>query len=1314
MSGTIQRAREAGYTDQEINAFLAPKMVDALAAGYTQDEINKHLGIVPPPPLNEAPIRAGITRNLASAPKPVTGFVDALEAGWGISVAGLMANRAAPSKAVAEDAPWASRIASAAATMVGDVPAMVVGFGAAAGSLSPTGPGAVVGGMAGAFALPAAMRSIMMDGYEKGQFTSWEDAWPRLAGVFMDTVKGAVTGAATGAAGVGARALLPATTSPALATATAMTAEIGTMVTVGKGLEGHVPSAQDFVDAAILLGGFKFMQTGAARLRSIYATTGIPPKAVVADAAQDVTIAQDLAGGDAVPRAYWGPVEDIAARGEARPAEGAPAPPATVIGPNGIETVRPGAPASEPGTDVARIEPPVSGGGEGGGPPAIPPGGVPAVPGGEGPVSVTPVRTLEEAQQIVRSHISVGEEPPAREFTWHRLYTMTLDKLHPIETATREAGMELGISYRDIPTSENPYRLARLMAGVGGKADGFLRFGTRDFATNEINGPSLEATIAPVRDNLDAFRLFATSFRAMELEARGIATGFDMDAARQVVANGLDRPEFKTTLQGLLDYQNKTAQYLRDSGVLSRAGYDAMVEANRLYLPFQRVMDEGSAIGIRPGGNTLQARNPIKTIEGSMRQVIDPLESIIRNTYLLTQMAERNHVGVKLVDMLKRVNESEMREAATQDNPAEAAEVIAELRREGVTNPEALEDMISGTARPVRNDEIRVFRDGKVETWQVSRDLAEAFKGLDVESVNMVMRFVAGPARALRAGATLTPDFMARNLIRDFATAFVQIGKGVFTPIDTAKGLIGRMREDADYQNWIANGGASASWASLDRNYLQLNLEKLTTDTGLMTRSWNVIRHPVDALRAMSELSEAATRLGVFKKEMRASDGEGRAAAEDAAFVSRESTIDFARIGSKMRAMNMVTAFFNARVQGVDRLVRGAAENPGGMAIRIAAGITLPSVLLWWANHDQDWYKETPQWEKDLFWHFSAGQEAMPSLPGEPVTYRPKHVWRIPKPFELGVMFGSGAERALSAFYDQNPRAMKNFTDAIVQSFMPSIVPTGLVPLAEQFANRSSFTQRTLVPLNLEKQLPEYQYTPYTTETSKALGHLMGAFPGLRDASLEPTMAGGVARALSSPILMENYISAWTGGLGKYALQLADLGLRKAGVVADPVKPTPTFADIPFIRAFASRYPSASAQSIQDFHDDYKKASTYYDTWMARAQQGDREGMDRVNAAGGSGMFARLTGMDHSLSQMQTLIQMIDRNPQWTADEKRQLIDTQYFRMIEIARAGNQIHDQVLQSIARSERAAPAPAPDPVAPPRAAPTPPQPAMPVMQ
>ena len=40
------------------------------------------------------------------------------------------------------------------------------------------------------------------------------------------------------------------------------------------------------------------------------------------------------------------------------------------------------------------------------------------------------------------------------------------------------------------------------------------------------------------------------------------------------------------------------------------------------------------------------ARNPIKGIEGSQRTVIDPLESIIRNTYLFAQMAQRNEVGL--------------------------------------------------------------------------------------------------------------------------------------------------------------------------------------------------------------------------------------------------------------------------------------------------------------------------------------------------------------------------------------------------------------------------------------------------------------------------------------------------------------------------------------------------------------------------------------------------------------------------------------------------------------------------------------------
>jgi hypothetical protein len=94
----------------------------------------------------------------------------------------------------------------------------------------------------------------------------------------------------------------------------------------------------------------------------------------------------------------------------------------------------------------------------------------------------------------------------------------------------------------------------------------------------------------------------------------------------------------------------------------------------------------------------------------------------------------------------------------------------------------------------------------------------------------------------------------------------------------------------------------------------------------------------------------------------------------------------------------------------------------------------------------------------------------------------------------------------------------------------------------------------------MERLLPEYQYMPYTTETTKALGHLIGTVPSMHGSSF------------ASPLVIENYVRQWSGGLGMYALQIADAALRKTGVLPDPIRPASTLSDIPFQRRLRSRY----------------------------------------------------------------------------------------------------------------------------------------------
>lgn len=238
-------------------------------------------------------------------------FEDYLKAGWQQSVTGLATRGKAPDVAMGEDSPWYGRLLSSVTGIAGDSPAMVIGFaggapvGAAAGgtigtavpvigNVAGAAAGTVVGGFAGAAGLPAGLRAAMMEAYTKGEVRSSADFIERALHIAWETSKGLVIGGATGGAGIVAKAAIPVA-APALVRAAGVTgSEVATMTTVAKGMEGQLPEPQDFLDAAILIGGVKASGSVATRLRAVYAKTGISPEQVVADAAINPALKAEL------------------------------------------------------------------------------------------------------------------------------------------------------------------------------------------------------------------------------------------------------------------------------------------------------------------------------------------------------------------------------------------------------------------------------------------------------------------------------------------------------------------------------------------------------------------------------------------------------------------------------------------------------------------------------------------------------------------------------------------------------------------------------------------------------------------------------------------------------------------------------------------------------------------------------------------------------------------------------------------------------------------------------------------------------------
>ena len=198
----------------------------------------------------------------------------------------------------------------------------------------------------------------------------------------------------------------------------------------------------------------------------------------------------------------------------------------------------------------------------------------------------------------------------------------------------------------------------------------------------------------------------------------------------------------------------------------------------------------------------------------------------------------------------------------------------------------------------------------------------------------------------------------------------------------------------------------------------------------------------------------------------------------------------------------------------------------------------------------------------------------------------------------------------------------------------------------------------------MERLLPEYQSQPWTTELSKAIGHAVASVPGLK------------LSAAASPVVIENTIRAWTGGLGVHLLNMADASLQAAGVLPERSDPAKKLSDIPFIKGFVVRYPTAGAESIETFFERYELEKRTLETVRFLAKNGDADAARRERAIQG-GIVVDPRGYQRTLSGISELIRRVWRNPAIPPEEKRQKIDRLYFRMIDVAREGNAMLDRV-------------------------------------
>lgn len=769
------------------------------------------------------------------------------------------------------------------------------------------------------------------------------------------------------------------------------------------------------------------------------------------------------------------------------------------------------------------------------------------------------------------------------------VYTKVIDELNPLKDLVEEVERQTG---EKIAFDDNPYMQAWLARGWVGKAETLIEHGAPEHGIK-----SLKEILKGVGEKEHKeFSAYLVALHDLDLHKNKQKATFDYTEDAAVLGKHAGNERFQKAAVAIYKYQDYMLQMLVKEGMLTAKAYHTMRKMYPHYIPFFRDMSDAGMQSFLSGGKGfVDVSSPVKRFKGSTRDIIDPLESIVKNTFQFYNAVERNHVGrtfAKLAD------------------------------KNGVGQ---IVERVNGNKAATDNT-FNVWENGEKVTYETTPELIKTMRMLDKEQSNMFVKVLSYPANWLRAGATLSPEFILRNPVRDMIGASIYSKHGFIPVVDTFKGLSLFLKKGDLYWEYMKSGAAHAAMVSLDRDYLSGQLRDIMSRESKVTK---LIKNPIELLRAMSEATEMATRLAEFDNARKGYTGVGNRlfgkdrkplTAREAALESRDITLDFSRRGTHTKKFNQAVAFFNAAIQGTDKMARAFKEDPRGMTVKTMLYITLPSVLLWYMNKDDERYQELPQWEKDTFW----------IIPGK------ENMYKIPKPFEAGILFGTAFERMLQYMDDKksgrNGVGFKGFGERVIDSMTPSFMPTAVIPIFEAMTNKSIFRQRNIIPQSQENLPARLQYGVNTSEVAKFVGDKINV----------------------SPYIVDNTIRGYGGGLAGLGLSGID-----AATGAKENNASKKWYETPGLRGFTAA-PYQSSNSVQRVYDDYKEQEKLHNAFKLTGQRPD--GYDAKE-------FAKLKNASDSLKGLNKASKAIINNERMSGEQKREQLDKINMRKANIARS---------------------------------------------
>lgn len=760
-----------------------------------------------------------------------------------------------------------------------------------------------------------------------------------------------------------------------------------------------------------------------------------------------------------------------------------------------------------------------------------------------------------------------------RHATPEGFYRDWVEYARPMAEAQNRLMQEAGIDPAKVAPALKPYEALRAVRMTSpGIARHFVEHEAVDIKGKKV-GPGLAEVLEPVKDDLDRFSRYAVARRHQELRTRGKPDKTVSDADADYVVKTAPK-EYEAVLKGVTGWYEDLLDYMVQGGALSPEARARILDANSVYVPFQRYFDESHArvsrnTGTIGGGRGMLDRGPaVKRIGGAGEPVLDPLSTFASQAQQMIAATHKAMVMEAAVKLAERVPKAAWFAEKVQGPTEQVRVTIGQIRKDlealgiDLTDIDEAALVTAWKEAPayMGPDNIgMLYRpNGEREFWQLAPEVFRVLKDMDRDvDVPAYLAPLQPAKRALQLGATgLNIGFTIANLVRDAAASAVYGTGWKFPGSATARGLIEQVAGGEYSRLFKAMGGEMASIMGQDRAAARRMVVEATKGT-----LYNIVRHPVDTARNVLGAFELAPRIAEYKTALQKEEarwGKDSLSARIAAMIAaKDATIDFTRAGTVGQSVNRISAFFNAQIQGVDKFWREGVKRPNRMLAKGFAYLTIPTIALWWLYKDEDWYRELPKQDRLNNWHVKIGDT----------------IYKIPRPYELGQVFASAPEAILNRLYDTgDERFKRQLSDAVgemVAQVMPlsrpgqflRFIPPGLKEALEVTTNRNFWNMEPIVPeFQAMNRPPEEQTRPDTTELARAMGKAFNA----------------------SPAKVQHVMSGLTGGLAVDATKAVEsiMGLSED-------KP----GSIPIVGRFISRPPiGSSSYTVEMFYDELQQA----------------------------------------------------------------------------------------------------------------------------